>query len=141
MNSRNENEYFAQQDAEPDLALVRWGEVGEESGQIFTEALLELDDPATAVITVSDVLAIGAYRAVAARGLRVGADVSVVGFDDRPEARLMSPALTTVAIPVAPAAAAVLRLVLDPGTPPLPAIRPELVVRASSASPGPTQRS
>lgn len=123
---------FADHDRAPDVALVRWGEVSEEAGRIFTDALLELDDPATAVITVSDVLAIGAYRAITGRGLRVGADVSVVGFDDRPEARLMSPGLTTVAIPVATAAGAAVQLLLDPFAERPPAIMPELVVRASS---------
>lgn len=122
----------AQHDAEPDMALVRWGEVGEQPGQIFADALLDLDDPATALITVSDLLAIGAYRAVIARGLQVGADVSIVGFDDRPEARLMSPALTTLSVPSAAAAASALGLVLGQSAEPLPAITPELIIRHSS---------
>jgi LacI family transcriptional regulator len=46
-------------------------------------------------------MAIGALRAVAARGLRVPADVSVVGFDDTIEAAIASPALTTVRQPLA----------------------------------------
>lgn len=125
---------FTDHDLEPDTGLVRWGEVGEQSGQIFADALLDLEEPATAVITVSDVLAIGAYRAITARGLRVGTDVSVVGFDDRPEARLMNPPLTTLSIPTGPAAASALQLLLDPTTQPLPAITPELVVRESSAA-------
>ncbi|SDS78696.1 substrate-binding domain-containing protein [Microlunatus soli] len=127
---------FADHGAEPDTGLIRWGEVDERAGEVFAEALLDLADPATAVITVSDVLAIGAYRAITARGLRVGADVSVVGLDDRPEARLMSPPLTTLSIPAGPAAAAALQMLLDPSAGASPPITPELVVRQSSAAVG-----
>ena len=44
--------------------------------------LLELDEPPTAVFCASDLMALGAIRAVAQRGLQVPRDVSVVGFDD-----------------------------------------------------------
>jgi len=49
-----------------------------------------------AVFAVTDVLAIGAMRALADAGLQVPDDVSVVGFDDLPRAAFVTPALTTV---------------------------------------------
>jgi DNA-binding LacI/PurR family transcriptional regulator len=49
-----------------------------------------------AVFAASDLLAIGAIRALQERGLQVPRDVAVVGFDDMPMAALMVPALTTV---------------------------------------------
>jgi len=49
-----------------------------------------------AVFAASDLLAIGAIRALSDQGLRMPADVAVVGFDDIPIARFVNPPLTTV---------------------------------------------
>lgn len=49
-----------------------------------------------AIFAVTDVLAIGAMRALADAGKRIPEDVSVVGFDDLPRAAFVTPALTTV---------------------------------------------
>ncbi|MGS2591650.1 substrate-binding domain-containing protein [Streptomyces hebeiensis] len=54
-----------------------------------------------AVVAGSDVLAADALRVLTARGIRVPEDVSVVGFNDSPEARLSDPPLTSVALPFA----------------------------------------
>jgi DNA-binding LacI/PurR family transcriptional regulator len=74
--------------------------------------LLDLPQPPTAVFACSDRMALGAYDALAERGLRVPDDMSVVGFDDLPEARWASPALTTVRQPVSEMAATALRLLV-----------------------------
>jgi DNA-binding LacI/PurR family transcriptional regulator len=50
----------------------------------------------TAIFAANDHMAIGAIRAVEQAGLRVPEDVSIVGFDDAPEAEFLSTALTTV---------------------------------------------
>jgi DNA-binding LacI/PurR family transcriptional regulator len=49
----------------------------------------------TAVVLANDPLALGFLRTVQAAGVRVPAEVSVVGFDDIPSASLVYPALTT----------------------------------------------
>jgi DNA-binding LacI/PurR family transcriptional regulator len=88
----------------------------------------------TAIAALSDVLALGVLDALAARGLRPGHDVSVVGFDDIPEAR--TAALTTVQQPAAERGRVSGRLLLEPPTDPADrqVILPtELVVRASTA--------
>ena len=59
-----------------------------------------LNLPTTAVITSNDLMALGLIRALAARGLRVPDDLSVVGFDGIFAAELTLPALTTVAAPL-----------------------------------------
>jgi DNA-binding LacI/PurR family transcriptional regulator len=66
------------------------------------EATLELlrsSDPPTAILAMSDILAIGALEAANELGVSVPAELSIVGFDDSPVATLASPPLTTVAQP------------------------------------------
>jgi len=60
-----------------------------------------LDEPLdfSAVFVASDNVAIGALAAIAEAGLSVPEDISVVGFDDIPEAAYFRPALTTVHTP------------------------------------------
>jgi LacI family repressor for deo operon, udp, cdd, tsx, nupC, and nupG len=97
--------------------------------------------PLTAVACTSDALALSLISAARERGLRVPDDLSVTGFDDSPLAQLSSPALTSVRIDYADygaAAAAALLDAIEGGAaagysgPP-----PQLIVRASTAAPGP----
>lgn len=57
-----------------------------------------LDERPTAVFCDDDVIAAGLYLAARERGLRIPADLSVVGFDDMDFARVLEPPLTTVAL-------------------------------------------
>lgn len=66
----------------------------------------------TAVIGYNDLVAIGVTEALRRAGLQVPADVSVVGFDDILTARLVTPALTTVAAPMRYMGATAVRNVL-----------------------------
>jgi len=97
-------------------------------------ALLELPEPPTAVFAANDLSAIEAIRVARARGLRVPDDLSVVGFDDIPEA--VAADLTTVRQPLHEMGAAAVRILLDMlgGSAPehlrMPA---EIVVRGSTA--------
>lgn len=50
----------------------------------------------TAVLASNDQMALGALKALHERGIRVPADVSVLGFDDIPESEYFEPALTTI---------------------------------------------
>lgn len=65
------------------------------SGYAQTQRMLETERP-SAIFAANDQMALGAYRALAEAGLRVPADVSVVGFDDVDEAAMYAPPLTTV---------------------------------------------
>ncbi|WP_242112376.1 LacI family DNA-binding transcriptional regulator [Luteimonas aquatica] len=68
----------------------------EQSGYEAACALLERGERFDAVFGASDLIAIGALRALAERGLRVPSDVAVAGFDDIPMAGLVTPGLSTV---------------------------------------------
>jgi LacI family transcriptional regulator len=70
-------------------------------GLAAAEHLLDLAEPPTAIFAFNDNMAIGAIRAAHARGFRVPADISIVGFDDLEEAEIVSPALTTIRQPLA----------------------------------------
>src|SRR2546425_4367945 len=66
------------------------------------EATLELlrqPEPPTAILAMSDILAIGALEAAAEAGVSVPESLSVVGFDDSPAAAHTHPPLTTIAQP------------------------------------------
>jgi len=104
--------------------------------------LLARPDPPTGIVAVNDMCALGICAGVRQAGLRIGRDVSVVGFDDIPLAGLAYPPLTTMRQPLATMAAVAfdqLRARIE-GSPPAPRgesirTRPELVVRASTAAP------
>lgn len=71
----------------------------EEGGYSAMQQLLAVFPRPDAVFAVNDLLAIGALIAAREASLRVPQDIAIMGFDDIPIARLMSPALTTVAQP------------------------------------------
>lgn len=66
------------------------------SGARATHELLDLADPPTAIVYANDLMAIAGMSAAMDRGIRVPADLSVVGFDDVPLAPYVVPPLTTV---------------------------------------------
>jgi LacI family transcriptional regulator len=85
-------------------ALVRHGDFQHEGGFRRGGELLDLDAGAgrpTAIFAGSDQQALGVYEAARQRGLRVPQDLSVVGFDDLPVTRWVSPPLTTIRQPLA----------------------------------------
>ena len=78
-------------------ALIRDGDFSEEGGRRAMRRLLAEPLPPTAVFAASDVMAVGALVALREAGVGVPDNVAVVGFDDIPVARLITPSLTTVA--------------------------------------------
>ncbi len=129
-----------------DQALVRYGDFEHEGGFIRSGELLELSSPPTAIFAGSDQQALGVYEAARQRGLRIPQDLSVVGFDDLPVARWVSPPLTTVRQPLnemGGAAAQMLGELIEGN--PLRSSRVELstllVTRESTAAPRETGRS
>lgn len=68
----------------------------EEAGAAAAEALIASGETFDAILAASDLIAIGAMRAFAARGIKVPDDIAVVGFDDIAAASFTNPPLTTV---------------------------------------------
>ena len=80
----------------PDPELQFNADNQETSGIEAAERLLQSGREFDSIITASDLIAIGAMKCLRKKGIRMPADVSVVGFDDIPAASYFSPALTTV---------------------------------------------
>lgn len=70
------------------------------AAQEAIEALLDTTPCPTAIVTGSDVLAGSVYAAASRRKIRIGDELAVTGFDGGMAARLLSPSLTTLAIPL-----------------------------------------
>ena len=78
--------------------LVVEAALSPQGGYDAMEALLKLSRRPTAIFTNDD-MAIGALRAIHERGLRVPADIALVGYDDIEYAAHSTPPLTTIAVP------------------------------------------
>ncbi len=80
--------------------LIRVGNFQMRSGQVAAAELLDLDEPPTAVFAADNLMALGALHEIRRRGLRIGQDLALAGFDDPPWFQLLDPPMTTVAQPV-----------------------------------------
>ncbi|WP_066592214.1 LacI family DNA-binding transcriptional regulator [Cryobacterium arcticum] len=81
-------------------ALVRVGLYKRDTAKAPAASLLSMTDRPTAVFAANDLSAIAIIQVAAELGLEVPGDVSVIGFDDIPEASQMNPALTTIRQPM-----------------------------------------
>jgi len=113
------------------------GDFRQETGYSTTRMLIESPDRPDVIFCANDAMAIGAIGALHEAGLRVPADFAVVGFDDIPMARFLTPPLTTVRVPIAELGASATAILIDTlsSGEPLPersVVMPtSLVVRAS----------
>jgi DNA-binding LacI/PurR family transcriptional regulator len=110
------------------------------SGYHAVHRLRALDPQLTAIVVGNDQMALGAIYALYQAGLRVPEDVSIVGFDDIPEAAYFRPALTTVRQDFNQLGDIGVRYLLEriqfPDKPPAQHILyPKLIVRQSAAPP------
>jgi len=121
---------------DPEPALVVEGEFSREGGHAGAGGLLDAGVPFTAVFAANDLVAVGAMACLAERGLRVPDDVSVAGFDDVPVANDVTPALTTIRVPMVEMGRQSMRLALRAPGAPTEVVRLEtqLVERASVRS-------
>ncbi|MCI9889418.1 LacI family DNA-binding transcriptional regulator [Micrococcales bacterium 31B] len=124
-----------------DESLIVDGEFRAEPTAEAVAALLDRDEPPTAIFAANDISALAAIGAARAGGLDVPGDLSVVGFDDIPAAVSGEPRLTTIRQPLRDmgraAAETLLRLLAEPeATAPERLHMPiELIVRGSTAAP------
>lgn len=129
-------------EAAPDVEpRVLQGDFSEEGGFQAGVTLAAFDEPPEAVFAANDVMAIGCLRALQDAGLRVPQDVALAGFDDIPLARWVRPGLTTARVRIADLGRRALERLASGDWPSshdnsAQIVRPELVVRESSLTPG-----
>lgn len=121
-----------------DIALA-YGDFSEKSGYECMRRLLKSVRPIK-VLAANDLMATGAYQAIAEAGLSIPGDVAVVGFDDLPYGKYLSPPLTTVRQPTADLGEAAGEMLLaaleEKETPASVTLPVTLVVRRSSVAEG-----
>jgi LacI family transcriptional regulator len=123
-----------------DPELIRFGDAfTEPEGRRLCEDLLASGVDVTAIVAGNDLMALGCYDVLAARGLDCPGDLSIVGFNDMPFSDRFDPPLTTIAVPQydigASAADLLLERLQQPEAPPRTIVlAPHLVVRSSARS-------
>jgi DNA-binding LacI/PurR family transcriptional regulator len=119
-----------------DERWVRSGDYSAESGYEAMRSLLAGTGVPTAIVAGNDTIAVGAMAAIVESGRRIPEDIAIVGFDDIPHARFMTPPLTTVRVPALEMAEAcgtmLLRMIDDgPLEDPRRVFQTEMIVRQS----------
>ncbi|GIW33829.1 LacI family DNA-binding transcriptional regulator [Meiothermus sp.] len=135
---------YRQAMAEANLPLrLEWlleGDLSENSGYQLAQSLLEPPRLPTAILCANDLMAIGVLRALRERGLQAGREVSVIGYDDIPQAQYTDPPLSTVHQPFRDTGKRLVEMLLArlAGVP-VAALQevwvPELVLRGSDGPP------
>lgn len=83
-----------------DKALIKEGDPrSSETARLLTKELLELDRPPTAIFATNNLMTLGVLEAVNAAKLKIPADISIIGFDDMPWAKAITPPLTVIKQP------------------------------------------
>ena len=81
-----------------DERFVKVDEFSPQSGYMMMKEILELEEYPTAVFCANDSIAMGAYKAIREKNLKVFTDISIIGFNDLKISKYMPPPLTTLRI-------------------------------------------
>jgi DNA-binding LacI/PurR family transcriptional regulator len=111
-------------------------------GYTATLEMLRLPDNErpTALVTLNDLMAIGAMQAARERNIEVGAQFSIASFDDTPMVQYLNPSLTSVRQPVWEVGQRIIPMLLEyieTGRLPEPTtvlVNPQLIIRGSTSS-------
>jgi LacI family transcriptional regulator len=117
------------------------GNLTQNGGYQVASTILDQDNHPTAIVAANDLMAIGAMSAAQDRGLSVGSDISITGFDDIPMAEHSHPSLTTVHQPVYQIGAMVCEMLIQiiqgkPLEQPRVILKPSLLIRQSTGKAG-----
>jgi DNA-binding LacI/PurR family transcriptional regulator len=99
---------------------------------VGARTLLDAAPGITAVLAMSDVMALALMAVAEERGLAIPDDISVIGYDDVPEAATAEPPLTTISQHVTERGRAAARIIFDPAPPRKETMPVDLVIRAST---------
>ena len=82
-----------------DFDLIVGDSFGEENGYVETKLLVNLDNPPTAIFAGSNLISLGALRALDEENLKVPQDISIISFDEQPYSGYLATPMTTVSQP------------------------------------------
>ncbi len=143
-NNRMEGYFNALEHAgiSPESEWIKRGQGNFSFGFQAMQELLDLPKTTrpTALITLNDPMAIGALQAAKERGLQIGGEFAIAGFDDSPMVQYLDPPLTSVRQPVWEVGQRIIPMLLEyiehgyPPEPPCVLINPQLIVRSSTSS-------
>lgn len=113
------------------------GDLTQRSGYMQANELLDQNPAPTAIVAFNDLMALGAISAAQERGLVVGKDVSITGFDNIPMAEHSHPTLTTVNQPIYQIGASMCEILIgqirgELDAPAQVLLKPTLIVRQST---------
>ncbi|HET8845886.1 MAG TPA: LacI family DNA-binding transcriptional regulator [Ktedonobacteraceae bacterium] len=123
-----------------DPELVSEGNFLQPQGYLCAQQLLRLSPPPTALFVSNDMMAIGAMEAARELGFQIPDDLSIIGFDDIPQATQVHPTLSTVCQPLEEMGRSAARLLLKYIANPLAEVErvelsTRLVIRESCRTP------
>jgi DNA-binding LacI/PurR family transcriptional regulator len=107
----------------------------EEGARLGAAMLLDAAQDATAVVAMSASHALSVLNEARGRGIQVPRELSVIAFDDVPEAAAADPPLTTIGQPSIEKGRLAVRMLLEPGPARSEVLPVELIVRGSTAPP------
>jgi LacI family transcriptional regulator len=120
--------------------LVYEGDFNQPDGYAGASAFLELPIPPTAIFASNDVMAMGVMDAARNRNLRIPDDISIIGFDNIPQAAMINPSLTTVQQPLEQMGRVATQMLLSILKTPQKDVKrielpTELIIRSSTSAP------
>jgi len=119
-----------------DKNLIKYGDSRHESGLKLCEELLNLSNPPDAIFAGNNLITLGAIETIHKKGLRIPADIAIIGFDDMYWSNSLNPTLTAVRQPAyeigKQAAEQLILRINDPSRPPISMLlKTELMIRNS----------
>lgn len=123
---------------EIDKRLIKEGDPrSSETARSLADELLELDKPPTAIFATNNLMTLGVLESLNKHNLKIPHNISIVGFDDLPWAKAISPQLSTVKQPAyemgQKAAELFFKRVVDPSREPEEIVLdPKLIIREST---------
>jgi LacI family transcriptional regulator len=120
-----------------DEGLIKWTTLSRDGGYHAANELLSLSTPPDAIVCANDLTALGVLDAARQRGIKVGKDLAVTGFDGIEEAAYSLPPLTTLSQSVYSIGQHMVRMLIalikhEPLEEPCLSIEPELILRQST---------
>lgn len=79
-----------------DESLIVGDDFGSDNGYMQTRILFSMENPPTAIFALSNMISLGAIKAISEMGLKIPEDISIVSFDEQPYSAFLGTPMTTI---------------------------------------------